>query len=120
MKDAGRNVVKDDRVRSRLVERQSFHLSNSQIDPMYCVLMYFPVLLVNCNSGSRHVAFLLLVHVSKHGINSLQCRINFTSSILALNRSKVENTLARVGIQAVLEPLLDYSSSLQVVWPSTN
>ena len=55
MKDAGRNVVKDDRVRSRLVKRQSFHLSNSQIDPMYCILMYFPVLLENCNSGSSHV-----------------------------------------------------------------
>ena len=39
------SVVKVDRVRSCLVERQSLFLRNSQIAPVHCTLMYFPICL---------------------------------------------------------------------------
>ena len=55
------SVVKVDRVRSCLVERQSLFLRNSQIAPVHCILMYFPILFVDCNSGLRHVVILLLL-----------------------------------------------------------
>ena len=40
---------------------QSLSQSNLQIVPIHSILMYFPSLLVNCNSGFGHVVFSLLV-----------------------------------------------------------
>ena len=55
------SVVKDDCVRSCLIEHQSLFPSNSQIGPVHCMLMYFPILIVDCNSGLRHIVIPLLV-----------------------------------------------------------
>ena len=55
------SVVKDDRVRPCLVERQSLLLSNSEIDPIHRILKYSPILFVNCNSRFSHVVIRRLV-----------------------------------------------------------
>ena len=64
-----KSVVKDDRVRSCLIGRQSLLLINPQIGPVHSVLVYFPILFLNCNSGLRHVVILFSVMFGVHRIH---------------------------------------------------
>ena len=66
------SVVKYDRVRSCLIERQSLLPSNPQIGPVHCVLVYFPIVFVHCNSGLRQVVIPLLVWMHGHRIHGCE------------------------------------------------
>ena len=69
MHTAGKNVAKYDYVGSCLIELQSSTLSNPQITPMYCILVYFPIVFVMCDSGLCHVAILFTVMTDEHWIH---------------------------------------------------
>ena len=50
--------VEDDCVRSCLIELQSFPLSNLYVDPVHCILVHFPLLLVQRKTWSGQIELL--------------------------------------------------------------
>ena len=52
-----------------LIELQSFYLSNPQITPIHCFLVYLPIVLAHCNPGLHHVVILLSIVNDVHWIH---------------------------------------------------
>ena len=51
------------------MELQSFTLSNPQITPIHCVLVYLPTVSVHCNPGLRHVVAPLSIMIDEHWVH---------------------------------------------------
>ena len=76
--------MKNDSVRSCLIELQSFPLSKLYIDPVHRVLVHFPLLLVRCKTWFGQIKLYLILMILMRGIHSRkEYRLSVPARILS-------------------------------------
>ena len=90
-----------------MIELQSFTLSKPQITPIYCILMYVPIVFVHCNSGLRQVVLDFLVLINGHRI--YDCEEHRMPSFLDIlptqNQSRLDDGVSVMGASSVIDVL---------------